>query len=41
MDNPRAEILAVKLQEHLKTDNTHRTKTTISKIIENLFDARQ
>ena len=41
IDNPRPEIVAVKLQEHLQTDNTHRTKTAINKIIENLFDARQ
>jgi ribosomal protein L31E len=41
IDNPRPEIVAVKLQEHLQTDNTHRTKTAINKIVENLFDARQ
>ena len=41
IDNPKPEILAARLQQHLQTDNTHRTKTTINKIIENLFDARQ
>ena len=41
IDNPKPETVAVRLQEHLHTDNTHRTKTTINKIIENLFDARQ
>ena len=41
IDNPKPEIVAVRLQEHLQTENTHRTKTTINKIVENLFDARQ
>ncbi|MFN4008177.1 MAG: hypothetical protein ACK4HE_11765 [Chitinophagaceae bacterium] len=41
IDNPKPEIVAVRLQEYLQTDNTHRIKTTINKIIENLFDARQ
>ena len=41
MDNPNPEIVVVKLQEQLQIDNTHRTKTTINKIIENLFDVRQ
>ncbi len=40
IDNPKPEIVAVRLQEHLQTDNTHRTNTTIKKIVENLFDAR-
>ena len=41
IDNPKPETVAVRLQEYLHTDNTHRTKTTINKIIENLFDSRQ
>ena len=41
IDNPKPEIVARKLQEYLLTDNAHRTKTTISKIIENIFDTRQ
>ena len=41
IDNPKPEIVAAKLQQHLETDNTHRTKTTIKKITKNLFDARQ
>ena len=41
IDNPKSEIVATRLQEHLQTDNAHRTRTTINKIIENLFDARQ
>lgn len=41
IDNPKPEIITIKLQEHLQIDNTHRTKTTINKIIENLFDVRQ
>lgn len=41
IDNPKPEIVAAKLQEYLQTDNTHRTKKTINKIIENLFDVRQ
>ena len=41
IDNPKPEMVAARLQQHLQTDNAHRTKTTINKIIENLFDARQ
>lgn len=41
IDNPKPEIVALRLEEHLETDNTNRTRTTINKIIENLFDARQ
>lgn len=41
IDNPKPEVVALRLHEHLQTDNTHRTKTTINKIIKNLFDARQ
>ena len=41
IDNPKPEIVAVRLQEHLQTDNIHRTKKTMNKILENLFDARQ
>lgn len=41
IDNPKPAIVAVRLHEYLQTDNTHRTKTRIHKIIENLFDARQ
>ena len=41
LDNPKPEIVAARLQKHLQTDTAHRTKTTINRIIENLFDARQ
>jgi hypothetical protein len=41
IDNPKPEIVAKRLQEYLLTDNDHRTKSTISKIIENIFDTRQ
>ena len=36
IDKPKAEIVARKLKEYLLTDNAHRTKNTISKIIENV-----
>jgi len=41
VDNPKPEIVAERLKEYLLTDNVHRTKSTINKIIENIFDARQ
>jgi hypothetical protein len=41
IDNPKPEIVAKKLKDYLQTDNTHRTKTTINGIIENIFNARQ
>ncbi len=37
-DNPKSEIVARELQEYLLIDNSHRIKTTINKIIENIFD---
>jgi hypothetical protein len=41
IDNPRPDIVANRLQEYLKMDSVPRTKSTIQKIIENIFDARQ
>jgi len=41
VDNPQPEIVAERLEEYLQTDSTHRTKTTINKIINNLFDITQ
>lgn len=41
IDNPRPEIIANRLQDYLKTDSVPRTKTTVQKIIENIFDAQQ
>ncbi len=39
IDKPKPEIVARKLKDYLLTDNAYRTKNTISKIIENLFNA--
>jgi hypothetical protein len=41
IDNPKPEIVAKGLQEYLLTDNAYRTKSTISQIIENIFNTRQ
>ena len=41
IDNPKPEIIASRLQEYLLTDNVHRTKSSVNKIIDNIFDARQ
>jgi hypothetical protein len=38
VDNPKPEIIANRLQEYLLTDNAHRVKTIIDKIIDNIFD---
>jgi hypothetical protein len=40
IDNPKPEIIANRLQEYLLTDNVHKTKHVVSKIIDNIFDAR-
>jgi hypothetical protein len=39
IDNPRPEIVANRLHEYLKTDSVPRTKTTIQKIVDNIFNA--
>jgi hypothetical protein len=41
IDNPKPEIIANRLQEYLLTDNVYRTKSTVNKIIDNIFDSRQ
>jgi len=41
IDEPKPDTVAKKLQEYLLTDNVLRIKSTIQKIIENIFDARQ
>lgn len=38
IDNPKPDIVARKLQEYLKIDNVPRTRLTIEKIINNLFE---
>lgn len=40
IDKPRPEVVANRLQQYLKTDSVPRTKTTIQKIIDNIFEAR-
>jgi hypothetical protein len=41
IENPKPEIIANRLQEYLLTDNVYRTKSTVNKIIDNIFDSRQ
>ena len=38
IDNPKPEIVATRLQEYLSIDNVPRTKTTIKRIIKNIFE---
>ncbi|HTJ49667.1 MAG TPA: hypothetical protein VL443_09455 [Cyclobacteriaceae bacterium] len=40
LDNPQPDEVAKRLNEFLLGDNVHRTRTTIGKIIDNLFDVR-
>lgn len=39
-DNPKPDIVASRLSDFLKTDNVHRTRVTVDKIVANLFDIR-
>ena len=41
MDNPKLEIVANRLQEYLQVDNVPRTKASVHRIIDNVFETGQ